>query len=138
KGMLAPDPATGKIQAAFTADGPRGPRRKLKPGILLAAARTGVPILPSGVAVSGDRRARSWDRMLLPRLFGNYAIELGPPIHLPAELDESSISAWTARIEAEMDRLTAKAERRVRGEAVEDDVRAPVPATNESGRAAAA
>jgi lysophospholipid acyltransferase (LPLAT)-like uncharacterized protein len=121
KGMLAPDPRTGKIQAAFTADGPRGPRRKLKPGILLAAARTGAPILPSGVATSGDKRARSWDRMLLPRLFGRYAIELGPPIHLPPDLDEAAIATWTMRVEAEMERLTAKAERRLRGEPVAGD-----------------
>jgi len=37
---------------AFTPDGPRGPRYKVKPGIAFAAQRTGLPFIPIGVAAS--------------------------------------------------------------------------------------
>ncbi len=40
---------------AITPDGPRGPRRKVQPGVVYLAALTGLPIVPFGVAF-----ARAW------------------------------------------------------------------------------
>lgn len=57
----------GGRPVAFTPDGPRGPRRTLKPGAIAAAQQAGVPVL--GIHVEADRawRLDSWDRFLLPR-----------------------------------------------------------------------
>ncbi len=52
---------------AFTPDGPRGPRRELKPGILTAAAKARVPILPIHAEVDRAWRLASWDRFVIPK-----------------------------------------------------------------------
>ena len=38
---------------AITPDGPRGPRRELKAGVVMVASQSGLPIVPVGIGVSG-------------------------------------------------------------------------------------
>jgi lysophospholipid acyltransferase (LPLAT)-like uncharacterized protein len=52
---------------AITPDGPRGPRGSVSPGAWLVAGRSGVPIIPVGVAADRAWRLRSWDRFLVPK-----------------------------------------------------------------------
>src|SRR5690606_30006805 len=52
---------------AVTPDGPRGPRRRLKPGSLLAARMSGVPILPTAAAATRAWWLGGWDRFLVPK-----------------------------------------------------------------------
>jgi lysophospholipid acyltransferase (LPLAT)-like uncharacterized protein len=58
----------GRI-AAFTPDGPRGPRRVLQPGLLAAARRARVPIVLIGCASNRAWRFGSWDQFMLPKPF---------------------------------------------------------------------
>jgi|CXWL01.1.fsa_nt_gi lysophospholipid acyltransferase (LPLAT)-like uncharacterized protein len=51
---------------AFTPDGPRGPACKVQPGVVLAAALTGLPVVPVGYDATRGRRLRSWDGFLVP------------------------------------------------------------------------
>lgn len=72
------------LTAAFTADGPKGPRRKLKSG-LVDLSRTGqMAILP--VAAAADRywRLRSWDQSLIPKPFAKIAVVYSAPYLVPA------------------------------------------------------
>jgi lysophospholipid acyltransferase (LPLAT)-like uncharacterized protein len=94
----------------ITPDGPRGPARQVKPGIVHLAQQSGCAMVPMGLAMSRQRRLRSWDRSLLPLPFGRVVITLGQPIPVPADgwaasqaadqlsqaLDHSS--AWAARL----------------------------------------
>ncbi len=64
---------------AFTPDGPRGPRRELKPGILAAAQRSGASILPIHAAADKAWRLKSWDRFMIPRPFARVRIGYGEP-----------------------------------------------------------
>lgn len=49
-----------------TPDGPRGPIYDMKPGCLLAARRTGTPIVLVGVECRRCWTLRSWDRFRIP------------------------------------------------------------------------
>ncbi len=64
---------------AFTPDGPRGPRREVKPGIVSAAQRAGVPVLPVHAVVSSAWRLRSWDHMVIPKPFARVDVRYGEP-----------------------------------------------------------
>jgi lysophospholipid acyltransferase (LPLAT)-like uncharacterized protein len=64
---------------AITPDGPRGPRRELKPGILAAAQRSGAPILPIHAVADRAWRLRSWDRFMVPKPFARIRIKYGEP-----------------------------------------------------------
>ena len=65
---------------AFTPDGPQGPRRELKPGVVAAAQRAGVPILPIHAEARRAWRFRSWDRFMLPKPFARVRVTYGRPI----------------------------------------------------------
>jgi lysophospholipid acyltransferase (LPLAT)-like uncharacterized protein len=64
---------------AFTPDGPRGPRRELKPGVVAAAQRAGVRILPIHAEADRAWRFASWDRFMLPKPFARIRIAYGQP-----------------------------------------------------------
>ncbi len=85
--------------AAFTPDGPKGPRERAQPGALFAAARAGVPILPMGVGTASAWTLRSWDGFRIPRPFSRVAVVRGDPLHVPRDLDDGNLPEHRARLE---------------------------------------
>ena len=76
RALLAAVRALGDGTAvAITPDGPRGPRRELKPGLVHAAQRAGAAILPLHAVARTAWRFNSWDRMMVPRPLG--LVEVG-------------------------------------------------------------
>ncbi|MFL5490184.1 MAG: hypothetical protein ACJ8AV_02140, partial [Gemmatimonadales bacterium] len=67
---------------AFTPDGPRGPRRELKPGVIAAAQRGNAIVIP--VHAESDRvwRLHSWDRFMIPRPFARVRVTYGVPFEV--------------------------------------------------------
>ncbi len=51
---------------AHTPDGPKGPPKKVQPGTVYLAKRSGCPVLPVGVACRPCKRLGSWDSHMLP------------------------------------------------------------------------
>ena len=68
------------VPIGVTPDGPRGPRRVLKPALLHAAARAGASVLPVFAGTRRGWRARSWDRFLVPAPFASIRIAYGEPV----------------------------------------------------------
>ncbi len=64
---------------AITPDGPRGPRREIKPGVVRAAQRAGAMILPIHAVVPSAWCIRSWDRMIVPKPFAEVRLGYGEP-----------------------------------------------------------
>jgi lysophospholipid acyltransferase (LPLAT)-like uncharacterized protein len=64
---------------AFTPDGPRGPRREVKQGVVAAAQRAGVRILPIHADADRAWRFASWDRFMLPKPFARVRVAYGEP-----------------------------------------------------------
>lgn len=86
-------------------DGPKGPRRKIKPGILLLGSMTGAPIVPTVIAVKWFFRVKSWDHMIIPIPFSP-AIELnGKPIMLPRNPSNDELDLKCKELEIEFERL---------------------------------
>jgi len=99
--------------AALTVDGPRGPWRKVKVGIVTLARRLQVPLIPM---TSSCRRAwvlRSWDHMVLPKPFTKVVVAYGEPWS-PERLS-GPLPAVLSGIEADMNALTAALDREVAG-----------------------
>jgi lysophospholipid acyltransferase (LPLAT)-like uncharacterized protein len=95
-----------------TPDGPQGPRRRVQPGVALLASLTGLPVVPVGVGCTQAWRATSWDRFLIPRLGARAVFVVGPPVVVPRGLTRAGLESHRRRIELEMLRATADAERR--------------------------
>jgi lysophospholipid acyltransferase (LPLAT)-like uncharacterized protein len=94
---------------AFTPDGPRGPARECKPGIVRAAAETGLPIVPVGVAATRARRLRSWDRFLVPLPWATIIVSYGSPL-VVNDMRENDLGTWTTRVEDALNREVARCE----------------------------
>ena len=94
------------LRPGLTPDGPRGPARQVKPGILYLAGRLGVPILP--VSSSARRRIafKSWDRFELPLPFNRIAVVYGRPVEVRPE---DHLRDKMAELKAELDRTADRA-----------------------------
>lgn len=67
---------------AFTPDGPRGPRRELKPGVVAAAQRGGGLIVPVHARADRAWRLDSWDRFLIPKPGARVTVSYGRPFEV--------------------------------------------------------
>ena len=56
----------GNWDSVVACDGPKGPFRQLKHGILHMSLKSGVPIIPVTFEVTSYRRSRGWDHKLMP------------------------------------------------------------------------
>jgi lysophospholipid acyltransferase (LPLAT)-like uncharacterized protein len=92
---------------AITPDGPQGPRRRVQPGLVYLAARTGLPIVPIGVAYRRPWRMNSWDRFALPRPWSRAVCITAPPLRVAADAE---LEAERRRVEEALARVTADAE----------------------------
>jgi lysophospholipid acyltransferase (LPLAT)-like uncharacterized protein len=72
------------VDLAITPDGPKGPRHRLKPGIVHLAKISGRPVVPVAFVCSRGRRFGSWDRFLLPYPFARAVYSFGPPLLIEA------------------------------------------------------
>ena len=91
-------------------DGPRGPRRYVKPGLIYLAARTGLPIVPMGFAYDRPLRLKSWDRFALPRPFSRAASVAGAPITVPADVTKYTIERYRSLVEERLEEAIRLAE----------------------------
>ena len=104
----------GTWDVGITPDGPRGPRRRLKPGVAFLASRTGRPVVPTAVACSSAWVPKgSWTDLVLPKPFGTIVFCGGEPLFVPADADRAELGRQCRRIEAAIavqeDRATALA-----------------------------
>jgi hypothetical protein len=98
----------GAAAADLTTDGPRGPARRSKPGLVLLASALDAPILPIGASSTRPRFLGSWDRTMLPLPFSRCDIVTGPPVSREGgEGDEG----WLRRIDMAIDQVTDEADR---------------------------
>jgi lysophospholipid acyltransferase (LPLAT)-like uncharacterized protein len=107
-------------------DGPRGPRRRARPGVITVARLTGLPIVPVAFSARPARRLGSWDRTLVPLPFSRGLFVCGEPMPVARDLDEAGRERLRQRLEVEVDRITDRADTGVGLEV--EDVRPPVEA----------
>jgi lysophospholipid acyltransferase (LPLAT)-like uncharacterized protein len=88
---------------AVTPDGPLGPRRVLKPGMLAAAQRTGATIFTVHAAARPALRLSSWDRFVIPAPFAQVRVAYGCPFHVDPGPD--GVARAAARAAADLARL---------------------------------
>jgi lysophospholipid acyltransferase (LPLAT)-like uncharacterized protein len=89
---------------AFTPDGPRGPRRQLKPGVVTAAQRAGAVIVPVHAEADRSWRLDSWDRFMIPKPLAHVWISYGQPFAVAP--GDSGFAEGVERADVELNRLS--------------------------------
>jgi lysophospholipid acyltransferase (LPLAT)-like uncharacterized protein len=96
--------------AAFTIDGPRGPRFVAKRGPVLLARTTGAPITPFYVAMEDAWVVNTLDAMMIPRPFSRAFVRVARKISVPPDATDEQLSAAHSEMQAALDRVTAYAD----------------------------
>jgi len=90
---------------AFTLDGPRGPRHKVKPGPVGLGRSTGLPLTTFHVGVEKGWTLNSWDRMVIPKPFSRVLVRFGKLIRVPANASDEDLARYNDELQAALDRV---------------------------------
>jgi lysophospholipid acyltransferase (LPLAT)-like uncharacterized protein len=82
-----------------TPDGPRGPARSAKPGLVRLAILSGRPILPAAAISTPHLRLPTWDRMMVPLPFARGRLTLGSVVRF----DPPASAAASGLVEVALD-----------------------------------
>jgi len=96
--------------AALLCDGPRGPARVAKAGVIALARAGGVPIQPVGLSARPCLRFGSWDTTLLPLPFARVVAVFGRQVPVQAEMTADELERTRREIEQEIERVTRQAD----------------------------
>jgi lysophospholipid acyltransferase (LPLAT)-like uncharacterized protein len=92
-----------------TPDGPRGPRYRAQEGAVFIASRSGLPVVPVGMAFSRSWSLGSWDRFRIAKPFARAEMVFGSPRHLPPDLDRPGLDRERVWLEGELGALSKEA-----------------------------
>jgi lysophospholipid acyltransferase (LPLAT)-like uncharacterized protein len=98
---------------AFTIDGPRGPRYVVKPGPVLLARATGVPMASFHIALEKAWILNTWDRLMIPKPFSRALMRVSRQIFVPPDANDRQREQLQAELQAALDRVRQFAEEHV-------------------------
>lgn len=103
---------TEQLHIAITPDGPRGPRREIKNGIVFLASHSERLIIPTAYLCKRCWKFQgSWTDMMIPKPFTRIVVVGGTPFKVPRKLKRDGLERYTGLLQAEMERLEQKAKR---------------------------
>ncbi len=96
------------LDIGITPDGPKGPAREVKDGVIFLAQKLGAPIVPVTNALANKLEfKKAWDRFQVPLPFGRAVVAYGEPISVGPDDD---LAAKAAELKSSLDRITAEAD----------------------------
>lgn len=100
----------GKMDVAFTIDGPKGPIYVAKPGAVQLAKLTNCPLLPVCQTTSKFFEVKSWDRFRIPKPFSKGLIAFEDPIYVTRDSSQEEVEKRQAELQAALDKLHLESE----------------------------
>lgn len=94
----------------ITPDGPRGPRAKVKSGVIELAKLTGAPIVPVTFSAARRRFLKSWDAFLIPLPFSRAVYVWGDPMYVEPMATKEEVAKYQDILAERLDLLTMKAD----------------------------
>lgn len=94
----------------MTPDGPKGPKHRVKSGVIELAKLTGAPILPLTFGAFPRKVLNSWDEFIIPAPFSTGVFVWGKPFLVPADADKEKISDAERILQEELMAITLQAD----------------------------
>jgi lysophospholipid acyltransferase (LPLAT)-like uncharacterized protein len=105
--------AAADYHIAIATDGPMGPRREVKDGIVYLASQTGRAIIPAAFAARRALRpVGRWTDLIVPFPFTHTYMCVGERIYVPPDLEREQLEPYRLQVQAAIDGLQAEADRR--------------------------
>jgi lysophospholipid acyltransferase (LPLAT)-like uncharacterized protein len=98
---------------AFSIDGPRGPRYRVKPGPVALARSSGVPLTMFHMAVDRAWVLNTWDRLIIPKPFSRVLMRFGKLIPVPPDTSDDDLEHYQQELQNSLDRVREFAEENV-------------------------
>jgi lysophospholipid acyltransferase (LPLAT)-like uncharacterized protein len=95
---------------AFTIDGPKGPLYVAKPGPVLLARNTQVPIMPFYIGAEKAWVLKSWDSFVIPKPFSRVHVRVGRFVQVPPNVSSEQSQQLHAEMQGGLDRVREYAE----------------------------
>jgi lysophospholipid acyltransferase (LPLAT)-like uncharacterized protein len=95
---------------AFTIDGPRGPMYVAKPGPVLLARATAVPMSAFHIAVDQAWVLKTWDHFMIPKPFSRALMRVARNISVPGSANDSDMQQLHSELQHALDRVREFAE----------------------------
>jgi lysophospholipid acyltransferase (LPLAT)-like uncharacterized protein len=95
---------------AFSIDGPRGPRYKVKPGPVALARSAAIPMTTFHMAVDKAWVLNTWDRLIIPKPFSRVLMRIGKLIPVPPETSDEDLICYEQELQNSLDRIREFAE----------------------------
>lgn len=93
------------LSSVLTIDGPRGPAKKCKRGIIEIAKQTGVLIQPIHAVANNFWTFNSWDKFRLPKPFSTIQVIYGEPLSVPSNISLEEVTQYQEKIEQILNQL---------------------------------
>src|SRR5258705_9561028 len=90
---------------AFTIDGPRGPRFVTKPGPVLLARASKVPMAVFHIAIEKAWVLNTWDRLMIPKPFTKALMRVGTLIPVPEDIGSEDLGHYNRLLPSSLDRV---------------------------------
>jgi lysophospholipid acyltransferase (LPLAT)-like uncharacterized protein len=103
------DKAKNGYSVAITPDGPRGPMLQMKPGAVVTAKKSGVPLILLGVGIEKKRELKSWDKFQIPKLYSKVKVIYSEPIYIDRNLGYTETSNMIKECESKLNELQLNA-----------------------------
>jgi len=99
------------VDAAFTIDGPRGPRYVAKPGPVMLSRRTGRPIIVFHIGVERAwTLKKTWDLFQIPKPFSRAILIIAPPIEVAEDIGREGLEEKHQEMQKMLERVRDAAE----------------------------
>ena len=95
---------------SITPDGPVGPYRKMKAGAVIAAKKSGLPLVMVGVGFKSKRNLKSWDKFAVPKLFTKAKVVYSDPVMINKNLNYEETSEMIDKCDKILNRIQEEAE----------------------------
>lgn len=104
--------STEKRLCGTPVDGPRGPARQMKKGMLALAKETGAVFIP--MTCSGNRvftLKKAWDKTILPKPFSRVIVDFAEPVFIPKDVTDTEFEKIRRDLETTLNHLTDRVDR---------------------------
>ncbi len=104
------DYAKNGCSISITPDGPLGPYRKMKAGAVIAAKKSGLPLVLIGVGFKSKRNLKSWDKFTVPKLSTKAKVVYSDPIRIDKDLSYGETTKMIVKCEKILNQIQDEAE----------------------------
>lgn len=104
------DFAKQKKSIAITPDGPTGPAKILKPGAVVTAKKSNIPLVLAGIGYDKFYQFSSWDKFKVPHFFSTAKVIYSEPVFIDANLDFEETDAIIKECENILNKLQKEAQ----------------------------